>query len=144
MGMSAGSSGGGPRRGRRRHAAMSEINMTPMVDVMLVLLIIFMVAAPMLTAGVPVDLPESNAKALASREEPLTISVSKSGDVFLQETRVDLATLPERLKAIGGERKETPIFIRGDRGIAYGQMMEIMGLVNAAGFRKVSLVTQAK
>ena len=144
MGMSAGAPGGGRGRGRRRHAAMSEINMTPMVDVMLVLLIIFMVAAPMLTAGVPVDLPESQAKALTSPEEPLTISVNKTGDVFLQETKIDLTSLAERLQAIGAERKETPVYIRGDRGLAYGRMMEVMGMVNAAGFRKVSLVTQGQ
>ena len=143
MGMSTGASGG-RGRGRRRHAAMSEINMTPMVDVMLVLLIIFMVAAPMLTAGVPVDLPESQAKALASREEPLTITVDKTGNVYLQETKIELPTLAERLKAIGAERKETPVYIRGDRGLAYGRMMEVMGMVNAAGFRKVSLVTQGQ
>lgn len=140
MGMGVGPSGG-RGRGRRRHAAMSEINVTPFVDVMLVLLIIFMVAAPMLTAGVPVNLPESQAKALASKENPLTISMNKKGEIFVQETKVDMAELPARLKAIAVERKDAPVFIRGDRGLQYGQMMQVMGLVSEAGFRKVSLVT---
>jgi biopolymer transport protein TolR len=120
---------------------MSEINVTPFVDVILVLLIIFMVAAPMLTAGVTVDLPDSAASALPGDDEPLTLSVNAKGKVFVQETEVPLEELISKLEAITGAKKETRIFIRGDRLVDYGKVMQVMGAINAAGFSKVALVT---
>ncbi len=127
---------------RPRHQPMSEINVTPMVDVMLVLLIVFMVAAPLLTVGVPVDLPKTDASQMVGQDEPLVISVNAKGEVFLQETRIMLEQLVPRLQAITQNKKDTRIFVRGDRAIAYGQVMEVMGTVNLAGFTRVALVTQ--
>ena len=139
--MGAGVAKKGGRR-RKRHAAMSEINVTPMVDVMLVLLIVFMVAAPMMTAGVPVNLPESAAQTISNTEEPLVVSVNEKGEIFLQETKLAGKDLGSRLTAIIGEKKDTVIYIRGDTSVTYGDMMHVMGLVNQAGFNKVSLVSQ--
>lgn len=129
------------RRGRR---PMSEINVTPLVDVMLVLLIIFMVTAPMLTAGVQVDLPESAASSLPGQDEPLSVTVDAEGAVYVQNTKVKLEELAAKLKAITGEKRDTRIFVRGDRGIDYGRVMEVFGELNAAGFTKVALVTEAQ
>ncbi len=134
--------GGGGRRNSR--APMSEINVTPFVDVMLVLLIIFMVAAPMLTAGVPVDLPETSAKPLPGKDEPLVISIRSNGDIYIQETKVEMEQISAKLSAIVGEKKETRIFIRGDRKLSYGRIMEVVGEVDAAGFTKVAFVTEIK
>ena len=139
--MGAGVSKKGGRR-RKRHTAMSEMNVTPFVDVMLVLLIVFMVAAPMMTAGVPVELPDSAAKTVTNNEEPLVVSVNSKGEVYLQETKVEGNDLGTRLTAIIGEKKETVIYIRGDKAVTYGDMMRVMGLINQAGFSKVSLVSQ--
>jgi biopolymer transport protein TolR len=139
--MGAGISKKGGRR-RKRHAAMSEINVTPMVDVMLVLLIVFMVAAPMMTAGVPVNLPESAAQTISNTEEPLVVSVNEKGEIFLQETKLAGKDLGSRLTVIIGEKKDTVIYIRGDKSVTYGDMMHVMGLVNQAGFNKVSLISQ--
>ena len=147
MGMSikTGGGGGGRRRGRRgRSAPMSEINVTPMVDVMLVLLIIFMVAAPMLTAGVPIELPQAQGKSLESNQEPLTISVANSGDIFIGETKVPLNEIAEKLKAIAKNGVDEQIFVRGDKGITYGTVMQVMGRISAGGFKKVSLVTEVE
>jgi biopolymer transport protein TolR len=145
MGMSIKAGGGGRRRGRRgRHAPMSEINVTPMVDVMLVLLIIFMVAAPLLTVGVPIELPQSQGKQLESNHEPLTISVSSNGDVFIGETQVPLDEVPEKLKAIAKNGVDEQIFVRGDKGTTYGTVMRVMGRISAGGFKKVSLVTEVE
>jgi biopolymer transport protein TolR len=145
MGMSIKAGGGGRRRGRRgRHAPMSEINVTPMVDVMLVLLIIFMVAAPLLTVGVPIELPQSQGKQLESNHEPLTISVSSNGDVFIGETQVPLDEMPEKLKAIAKNGVDEQIFVRGDKGTTYGTVMRVMGRISAGGFKKVSLVTEVE
>ncbi|MCC7253210.1 protein TolR [Hyphomicrobium sp.] len=145
MGMSIKAGGGGRRRGKRgRHAPMSEINVTPMVDVMLVLLIIFMVAAPLLTVGVPIELPQSQGKQLESNHEPLTISVSSNGDVFIGETKVGLDEIAEKLKAIAKNGVDEQIFVRGDKGISYGQVMLVMGRISAGGFKKVSLVTEVE
>ena len=145
MGMSIKAGGGGRRRGRRgRHAPMSEINVTPMVDVMLVLLIIFMVAAPLLTVGVPIELPQSQGKQLESNHEPLTISVSSNGDVFIGETQVPLDEVPEKLKAIANNGVDEQIFVRGDKGTTYGTVMRVMGRISAGGFKKVSLVTEVE
>ena len=121
---------------------MAEINVTPMVDVMLVLLIIFMVTAPLLVAGVPVDLPDSNAGALDQQKQPLEISIDKAGAIFVGEKRVEEAQLPEIFAArrsAGGE--EVPVFLRADRELGYGRVMRVMGELNRAGLNKVSLVT---
>ncbi|HEX2842429.1 protein TolR [Hyphomicrobium sp.] len=145
MGMSVKAGSGGRRRGRRAKAApMSEINVTPMVDVMLVLLIIFMVAAPLLTVGVPIELPQSQGKQLESNKEPLTISVSANGDVFIGETKVSIDEVAEKLKAIAKNGVDEQIFVRGDKGITYGTVMRVMGRISAGGFKKVSLVTEVE
>ena len=137
------SSNQGKPRGRRQGAApMSDINVTPFVDVMLVLLIIFMVTAPMLTVGVPVDLPRSDAPALSSKEEPLTITDTGDGNIFLQESQVDQDSLVPRLSAIAGINPETRIFVRGDKTVPYGQIMSVMGLISSAGYTKVALMAE--
>ncbi len=149
MGMSikAGGGGGGRRRRGRRSAPMSEINVTPFVDVMLVLLIIFMVAAPLLQVGVPIELPQSKGKQLEQpKQEPLAISVKANGDVFIGETLVKLEDLSAKLKSIAQNRKgeEEPIYVRGDKGTTYGVVMKVMGRISAGGFKKVSLVTEVE
>ena len=139
----AGSSGGGGRRGRRR-PVMAEINVTPMVDVMLVLLIIFMVSAPLLTVGVPLDLPQTQAKSLDQDKNPLTLSVNLKGQVFLNDTEIGLDDLVPKLKAIAEARGglDERIFVRGDKKVDYGTVMKVMGRLSAAGFRRVALVTE--
>ena len=139
----AGSSGGGGRRGRRR-AVMSEINVTPMVDVMLVLLIIFMVSAPLLTVGVPLDLPQTQAKSLDQDKNPLTLSVNLKGQIFLNDNEIALNDLVPKLKAITDARSglDERIFVRGDKKVDYGTVMRVMGRLSAAGFRRVALVTE--
>jgi biopolymer transport protein TolR len=131
-------------RRRRRTRPMSDINVTPFVDVMLVLLIIFMVTAPMLTSGVPIELPETKGQQLQSNKEPVTISVDKSGKVFIQETEIKLDEIAPKLKAIAKSGYDEQIFIRGDKGIDYGTVMRVMGRVKSAGFTKVSLVTETE
>ena len=121
---------------------MSEINVTPFVDVMLVLLIVFMVTAPLLTVGIPVDLPKVKASALTDQKDPLEITVKIGGEIYLGESRVDVDNLIPRLNAITELNKEARIYVRGDRVVAYGRVMEIMSLVNSAGYIKVALVTQ--
>ncbi len=121
---------------------MSEINVTPFVDVMLVLLIVFMVTAPLLTVGVTVDLPETRSSPLPGQDEPLTVSVTRDGAVFLQESRIELEDLGPRLRAITERRPDARIFVRGDRVIDYGRVMEVVGAVHAAGFTRVALVTE--
>lgn len=133
-------SGGG--RNRRQRQPMSEINVTPMVDVMLVLLIIFMVTAPLLTVGVPVDLPKTEASEITGQDEPLVISVNREGRVFLQETEVDPDQLVPRLQAITGNKPDTRIFVRGDRSVAYGRIVEVMSTINRAGFSRVALIAE--
>jgi biopolymer transport protein TolR len=144
MGMSSGTGGLGGHRRRRRHAVMSEINVTPMVDVMLVLLIIFMISAPLLTVGVPIDLPQSQAKNLDQDKEPLTVSVNEKGQVFLQNAEIKVEELVPKLKAVTEARggTEERIFVRGDRKVDYGTVMKVMGRLSAAGFRRVALVTE--
>lgn len=139
MGMGAMTKGRG--RGQRRQP-MSEINVTPMVDVMLVLLIIFMVTAPLMTVGVPVDLPKTKAAAISDSSEPLTISIDKVGKIYIQDSAIELDTLIEKVKAIMGTKPETRIFVRGDQSIAYGRIMEVMGLLNSSGFTKVALLAE--
>src|SRR4051794_14806468 len=146
MGSSLASLGSGGRRGRRRKvfAPMSEINVTPFVDVMLVLLIIFMVAAPLLTVGVPIELPETRAKPLQGDNEPLTVSVKQDGRVFLQNSEVGLDTLTPKLVAIAKNGYEERIFVRADKAVGYGDVMKVMGELNRAGFRKIGLVTDSE
>ncbi len=138
-----GGGGGGRGRGRRvRHAPMSEINVTPMVDVMLVLMIIFMVAAPLLQVGVPVELPETKGQQLTPpKKDPLSVTVKEDGAVFIGETQVALEDLAAKLQAISKNGYDEPIFVRGDKGVAYGVVMKVMGRINAGGFRKLSFVT---
>ena len=133
---------GGPSHRRRTYKPLSEINVTPFVDVMLVLLIVFMVTAPLLTVGVPVDLPKTEAKAIAEPEEPLVISVNAEGLVFIQDTEVEIENLVPRLRAITENKSDTRIYLRGDRSINYGRVMEVMGTVNVAGFTRVALVAE--
>ena len=128
--------------GRPAHRPMSDINVTPMVDVMLVLLVIFMVTAPLLTVGVTVDLPETRSAAIPGQDEPLAITIDAEGRIFLQDTELGLAALAPRLTAITGNNPDIRIFIRGDKAIDYGRVMTVMGTVNAAGFRKVALITE--
>ena len=143
MGASLKQSGGrGGRYGRRRAAAMSEINVTPFVDVMLVLLIVFMVSAPLLTVGVPVELPESQASALNDPEEPVVVTVNAEGQIFVQETEVELERITALLRAVTENNPDIRIFVRGDRGLPYGEVMAVMGTINTAGFRRVALVTE--
>ena len=138
--------GGGGRRGRRRGsaAAMSDINVTPFVDVMLVLLIIFMVAAPLLTVGVPIELPDTAAKALPTeQEEPLAITLTADGLIVLQTTEVGDVELIPKLTAIAAERTSNKIFLRVDGAVAYERVAQVMGALNAAGFNDIGLVTDA-
>ena len=132
----------GGRRRRTAYQPMSEINVTPFVDVMLVLLIVFMITAPLLTVGVPVDLPKTKAQPLSQPEEPLVISVNSKGEIYVQETSVPLESLVPRLVAITENNADTRIYLRGDRSIDYGRMMQVMGHVNAAGFRRVALIAE--
>ena len=149
MGMSIKSGARGGRRRRvRSHAPMSEINVTPFVDVMLVLLIIFMVAAPLLTAGVPLELPSARGKQLqAQKKEPVIVSVSKDGKIYLGEERVTALTLDQlvdKLKAVAKSRggSDEPVFVRGDQAVNYGVVARVMARIKDAGFNKLSLVTQ--
>ena len=132
----------GNSRGRTRTPPMSEINVTPMVDVMLVLLIVFMVTAPLLTVGVQIDLPKTKAKILQGQDEPLAITIDAQGQVYLQDTKIDIEGLVPRLHAITDNNPNVRIFVRGDASVNYGRVMEVMGTVNAAGYKKVALVTQ--
>lgn len=142
--MNGGSAAVAGRRRHRRRPVMAEINVTPMVDVMLVLLIIFMVSAPLLTAGVPLDLPQTKAKALDLDKEPLTVSVNVTGQVYLQNTEIAVEELVPKLKAITAARggDEERIFVRGDQKVDYGAVMKVMGRISEAGFRKVALITE--
>jgi biopolymer transport protein TolR len=128
--------------GRRRRARpLSEINVTPFVDVMLVLLIVFMVTAPLLTVGVPVDLPKTKAQALSQDREPLSVSVRRDGSLYLQNTRVAEDDLVPRLTAIAANGYDQRIFVRGDKSVDYGRVMQVMALISAAGFTHIGLVT---
>jgi biopolymer transport protein TolR len=136
--------GAGVKRstGGRRHRPMGEINVTPFVDVMLVLLIVFMVTAPLLTVGVEVDLPKTKAGAINADAAPLVVSIKADGSLYLQEAAVDAAVLIPRLKAISNANPDVRIFVRGDRAVTYGDVLGVMGHIQAAGFEKVALVAQ--
>ena len=128
----------------RSRTLMSDINVTPFVDVMLVLLIVFMVTAPMLTVGVPVNLPDSNADSLPDDKEPLTLTINSKGEIFIQKTKVGFSELIPKLLAIAKNRTDTRIYVRGDRNINYGRVMEVMGKLSGSGFSKVALISETK
>jgi len=136
------SSGGGGRNRRRSARPVSDINVTPLVDVMLVLLVVFMVTAPMMTVAVPVDLPKTQAHTLQQDKEPLVVSIDANGRVFLQDKMMKDNELVPKLKAITGANPEARIFVRGDKRLAYGRIMEIMGSVSSAGYKRVALVAE--
>ena len=127
---------------RGRYRPLSEINVTPLVDVMLVLLIIFMVTAPLMTSGVSVDLPKTNAQPLNSDSQPLTVSIDASGKIFLQNQEVDLPDLVAKLQAIAQNNQDRRIFVRGDKDLAYGRIMQVMGTIAQGGFSKVALLAE--
>ena len=137
---------GGGRHRRRRRPVMSDINVTPFVDVMLVLLIVFMVSAPLLTVGVPLDLPQSQAKSLDQDSKPLTVSVNVKGQVFLQDSEIKIDELVAKLKAVTDARggADERIYVRGDKKVDYGTMMQVMGRLSAAGYHRVALVTEVE
>ncbi|MEO0398170.1 MAG: protein TolR [Pseudomonadota bacterium] len=132
---------GGRSSGRTRVRPMAEINVTPLVDVMLVLLIVFMVAAPLLTVGISVDLPETSAQPIQDTGEPLTVTITSEGTVFVQETETPIENLVARLEAIAVAGYDQKIYIRGDQQRSYGEVMKVMGLINSAGFRSIGLVS---
>ncbi|MBU1305999.1 MAG: protein TolR [Alphaproteobacteria bacterium] len=141
MGTAAGGSGGRGRRGRKK-AVMSEINITPMVDVMLVLLIIFMVAAPMMTAGVPIDLPKTAANEMPSQTQPITVAVTPDGTIYVDQDVVAEADLVSTVTALSTNGTEDRIFLRGDTTANYGSVMRVMGILSGAGFTKIGLITE--
>lgn len=133
---------GSYNKGRGRYRPLAEINVTPLVDVMLVLLIVFMVAAPLMTSGVNVDLPKTSAAPLNQDSEPLTVSVNAEGKIFLQETEAPLPELVTKLQAISENKADRRIFVRGDKGLAYGRIMEVMATITQGGFTKVALLAE--
>ena len=136
----AGGGGGGGRFRRRRFSPIADINVTPLVDVMLVLLVIFMITAPLLQVGVPVDLPKTSAQQVGGKDEPLIVSVNSKDEVFLGETKYELNDLADKLKAVHEEKPDQRVFIRGDKAINYGRMMEVMGVIIDSGFRQLGLL----
>ncbi len=140
MAVQGGGSGRSRRRRGRRFAPVSEINVTPMVDVMLVLLIIFMVTAPLLTVGVPVDLPRTDARPLPGTDEPLAVTIDQEGRVFIQDTEIEIQALVPKLVQITSNNRDVRIFLRADKEIDYGTFMGVLGTLNAAGFTRVGLV----
>lgn len=133
---------GGGRNRRRTWGPVSDINVTPFVDVMLVLLVVFMVTAPLMTVAVPIDLPKTQARSMNQDKEPLVVSVDESGKVYLQEKAMGLDDIVPKLKAITGTNADARIFVRGDKGVTYGRIMEVMGAISSAGFNKVALVAE--
>ena len=127
---------------RSEREPMSEINVTPFVDVMLVLLIIFMVTAPLLTVGVQVDLPETSADTLPEESEPLTLTINSKGEVFIQETKIEFNNLVKKILAVSKNRTDTRIYVRGDKTINYGRVLEVMGKLSGSGFTKVALISE--
>jgi biopolymer transport protein TolR len=130
--------------GRKKNQLMSEINVTPLVDVMLVLLVIFMITAPMMISGINVDLPDTRSAPLKGHDEPLTVSIDKNGDIYIVDTKIAENELVDKLKAITEAKMDTRIFVRGDRSLSYGKIMSVVGEINAAGFSKVALITNVK
>ena len=130
--------------GRRQnnYHPMAEINVTPMVDVMLVLLIVFMVTSPLMVAGITVDLPETTASQVSGQDEPLSVTIDAKGNIYIQETKIKPKELLPKLNAITGQKNDTRIFVRGDKNIDYGKVMDLVGTINAAGFNKVALITE--
>jgi biopolymer transport protein TolR len=139
-------SGSGRRTGfsTKRHKQMSDINVTPFVDVMLVLLVVFMVTAPLLTVGVPIDLPNSQANNLPENNTPLSITIDAEGKLYLQDEEIDLEQMIARITVIFENRKEDRIYVHGDEGVSYGRVMQVMGLLNGNGFSRVALVTDTE
>jgi biopolymer transport protein TolR len=135
-------SSGGVRTRRRYYRPVSDINVTPFVDVMLVLLVVFMVTAPLMTVAVPVDLPKTQAHTVSQDKEPLVVSIDSAGKVYLQDKSMGLEDLVPKLKAVTGANPDARIFVRGDKDVSYGRIMEVMGTVSAAGFNKVALVAE--
>ena len=127
---------------RSEKEPMSEINVTPFVDVMLVLLIIFMVTAPLLTVGVQVDLPETSADTLPEESEPLTLTINSKGEVFIQETKIEFDNMIKKILAVSKNRTDTRIYVRGDKTINYGRVLEVMGKLSGSGFTKVALISE--
>ena len=145
MGMSVGAaykSGGRRKRGVPRYGAMAEINMTPFIDVMLVLLIIFMVAAPLLATGVPIDLPETKAAALNIDQKPLSVAVDDKGDIFVMDQPVAVEQLAERIQSLAKAGFDERIYVRGSRQVNYGRVAQVMSIITSAGYKKVALVTE--
>jgi len=145
MAMSVNSRNGGQNGGARRrsrHRPMGDINVTPMVDVMLVLLIVFMVTAPLLTVGVPVDLPKTQAGQVNADQAPLVVTIRENGELYLQDTEIASDQLIPRLSAIGKANKDVRIFVRGDKDVAYGEVLVLMGRIQSAGFERVALVAE--
>ena len=142
MSVSAGSKGGRRRRGVPRYGAMAEINMTPFIDVMLVLLIIFMVAAPLLATGVPIDLPETKAAALNIDRKPLSVAIDDRGDIYVMDQPVQLEQLAERIQGIAKDGFDERIYVRGARTVNYGRVAQVMSLITSSGYKKVALVTE--
>jgi biopolymer transport protein TolR len=147
MAMSAGSAGGSGRRGRRRggrtgRGALTEINVTPLVDVMLVLLIIFMISAPLLAGGVPVELPKTEAAALKDAREPVTVTVKRDGAIYVQDDQTAYETMIDRLKAAGGGASDEPIYVRADGGAPYAAVARVMAKLSVSGFTKIDLITE--
>ena len=144
MATAGGNRGGGRRGGRRRggrNRPMSDINVTPMVDVMLVLLIVFMVAAPLMTVGVPIDLPQTQARQLNTESQPITVSVTPDGRVYLEDEAVEMDDLVARVGAVAANGREERIYVRGDSGANYGAVMRVMGTLSGAGYGKIGLIT---
>ena len=141
LGAQGGSGGGRRRRGGKHGGPVSEINVTPLVDVMLVLLIIFMVAAPMMTVGVPIDLPETQAKPMNSDTQPITVSVNPAGEIYLQETKIGIDEVVPKLEAIATTGYNERIYVRGDTNAGYGTVMQVMARISSAGFKNIGLVT---
>ncbi|MEY3551929.1 MAG: hypothetical protein RL735_277 [Pseudomonadota bacterium] len=144
MGMSVGAGGksGRRRRGVPRYGAMAEINMTPFIDVMLVLLIIFMVAAPLLATGVPIDLPQTKAAAMNIDQKPLSVAIDEKGSIFLADQPVAIEELPARLQSLAKEGFDERIYVRGAKSVNYGRVAEVMSIITTAGYKKVALVTE--
>jgi biopolymer transport protein TolR len=140
--MAASDLGGNGRRPPGRYRPMAEINVTPLVDVMLVLLVVFMVTAPLLTVGVPVDLPQTAAPPINEPKEPLVISIDASGQIYVQDAVIQTQALVPRLQAITDNNPDAPLYVRADKSIDYGRVLDVMSLVSSAGFRKVSLIAQ--